>query len=225
VAEGEPVALALQHADRDALVGRRRDVVHDRAEDTRLDLGADERGRLQRGISSRREAGGPREHGVPHRRRDAGSAGGQGLGDEEGIPPRLAVQRLDVQRLVRRERADGGHRQRRQREPDDVGGREIAEHDPQGMAWPQLVVAIGEHEQRRDVLDAPAQELDQVERRLVGPMQVLEHGDDGWLPSEFVQDRREQHARGSSGLERRAQRGPGVAGDVVDGPQRPRGEE
>ena len=93
------------------------------------------------------------------------------------------------------------------------------------MAWPQLIVAIGEHEQRGDVMDAPGEELDQVERRLVRPVQVLEHGDDGWLPSEFVQDCREQHGWGSPGLERRAQRGTGVASDVVDGRERPRGEE
>src|SRR5262245_57074769 len=39
----------------------------------------------------------------------------------------------------------------------------------------QLVVAISEQEEHAEVVDAAPQKLDQIERGLVGPMEVLEH--------------------------------------------------
>ena len=47
------------------------------------------------------------------------------------------------------------------------------------MAIAQFIVAIAQHHQRTHALDATGEELHQVERGRVGPVQVLEHDDGG----------------------------------------------
>jgi hypothetical protein len=50
-----------------------------------------------------------------------------------------------------------------------------ADHAAQRMRGADLVVAVAEHEQRAGAFDAPAEKLDEVQRRVVGPVQVLDH--------------------------------------------------
>jgi len=93
------------------------------------------------------------------------------------------------------------------------------------MVRPELVVAIRQHEERGDLPDAAAEERDQVERRRVRPVQVLEHDDHRRVLPELFEDRGEDHPRRSARFEPPEQCGARLLGDVVDGPQRPRGVE
>ena len=93
---------ARQHPDRDALLGAAGRVVHQRGQQPGLDLGADDRGRVERGPAVGRQARGAGQHRVAHGGRDAGVAAGQHLGDEERVAAGLAVQRGAVERLAAR---------------------------------------------------------------------------------------------------------------------------
>jgi hypothetical protein len=92
----------------------------------------------------------------------------------------------------------------------------------------ELVVAVGEHQQRAQSADPPPQEGQQVERRPVGPVQVLDHQN---RPRPVR--RRVQHVqqRGEQRLPRRVpgQRGgqlaAGLPPDVVQRTQLTRGQQ
>ena len=123
--------------------------------------------------AERRDAG---EHGVADRLRQLDAARGERLGDEERVAGRAAVaaarrRRRAAPRARRRRRA------RERREPQPVGrvaARELAERDPQRVRAVELVVAVAGDDERGDGRDAPAEQAQDVERRLVGPVDVLE---------------------------------------------------
>ena len=106
-------------------------------------------------------------------------AAGQGLGDEERVAAGPAVERGGVERLAGGERRHRRDRERRQR-ARAAAAAEVARSPStiaQRVARAELVVAVGQHEERRHLPDAAAEELDEIERGRVRPVQVLEHGD------------------------------------------------
>jgi hypothetical protein len=94
------------------------------------------------------------------------------------------------------------------------------------MTGAELVVTIGEDEKRGQLLDAAAEELREVERGVVGPVQVL-HDDHGraCLVPEGVDDGGEERRARDLAVEQRAQRTRQHLGDVAQRPQRPRREQ
>ena len=71
----------------------------------------------------------------------------------------------------------------RQLHPADRRTRgELAEHDPQRIGDVELVVAVAGDDERGHRLDPAGEQAEDVERRLVGPVHVLEH-EDGRAPS------------------------------------------
>ena len=86
----------------------------------------------------------------------------------------------------------------REAEAVDAGrALELGQQRPQRMAAVQLVRAVGDDERERLVARAAHEEGEEVARRLVGPVQVLEHEHDG-LDAAQALDQREQrleHAR------------------------------
>ena len=70
-------------------------------------------------------------------------------------------------------------RQRRRRDAVGDPARQRAEHHAQRVRAVEFVVAVGGDHERRQRLDPARQQPDDVERRLVGPVQVLEHDDRG----------------------------------------------
>ena len=71
-------------------------------------------------------------------------------------------------------------RQRRELQPPrDRRGRQLAEEAPQAIAQVDLVAAVGGHDRHALIPQPSRQEGDEVERRLVGPMEVLERQQHG----------------------------------------------
>src|SRR5690606_16084530 len=102
-----------------------------------------------------------------------------------------------------------------------------AEDEPERVLRPQLVIAVGDDEQRAGLVDAAAEEFYQVERRLVGPVRILDDEQPGGLLlPEQAQNGVEEGRVAGAGFEEREQL-PVLQreGDVVERAERARGEE
>ena len=72
------------------------------------------------------------------------------------------------------------------------------------MLRSELVVAIGKNEQYGQRCDAPPEELDEVQRRFVRPMHVLEREDERRTPlAKTLQQQRKQRMPVAAGVEQR----------------------
>ena len=174
-----------------------------------------------RSARSRAPASSPAVRASTASRTETGSAPHQGgvlahhLGDEEGVPAREPVEvgGVDVARPHQRR-----HRRHRQRVELDARrrrrARDVPEQGAQRRLGVRLVRPVGGQDQRAGAGDPAQQEAQQVDGRLVGPLQVVDD---------------EQHGAGGERVEERAvdlvRRRPGaqqargglaeVVGDVV----------
>ena len=113
------------------------------------------------------------EDGGGDRRRQAGrGARPDQLGDVERVP---AGGRVDLVRSLADERCDRALRERLELEEHRVLGRNRSDGRKEGVAGRHLARAIGEDEQRRQRADAPPEDGDRVERRVVCPLDILEN--------------------------------------------------
>ena len=112
-------------------------------------------------------------------------------------------------------------RKRRDVDVRGVGRGKVADDAAQWMGCGHFVVAIGDCEHRGKARNAPRHELDEVERRFVGPMGVLDHHERG-LRSQLGDHRVEEVAAFVARLEQPAKRGGGFARDITQGTQRVR---
>ena len=115
--------------------------------------------------------------------------------------PRATRQRLtDEERVAARDRAQGCRVDLRTREPTDrldaqalqfdlarAAGRCRGQRSAQRMLGPYLVVAEGDDQQRRCGLNAAGHEREHVDRRLVGPVRVLDDADRRTVAAKFVE--------------------------------------
>ena len=94
------------------------------------------------------------------------------------------------------------------------------------MATIQLVVAVGQDDQRRCGANPPAEIFEQIERRRVGPMHVLEH-EHGWLLAnlQLVQESAEDREPVGGGSHQLQQRAFDSKRDVIERTQRLRREQ
>jgi len=91
---------------------------------------------------------------------------------------------------------------------------------------PQLVVAVGDEQQRPGPLHPPAQEHQQVQGRLVRPVGVLHHDHPGPAPLvQLVEERGEDGLPWPPRGEQPGQPAARLPGDVVQRPQRPGREQ
>ena len=138
-----------------------------------LDARRHDRHQVEQRAHARRLPRGAREHRVAHRRRQA--VGAQCFGDEERIAAGRGEDALGGAAGLPRQFVDAGLRQRQQRHAHHGIGRQVAQHQLQRMALAEFVVAVTQHQQGAHALDATGEELDQVQRRRIGPVQVFEH--------------------------------------------------
>jgi len=132
------------------------------------------------------EARGTRENRVPHTRGRAARATGQRLANEERVAARDRAQRRRID-LRAREQSDRLDAQALQLQPLRATSRRRGQRPTQRMVGADLIVAERHHEQRRHGLDAPGDVREHVDRRLVGPMRVLDDADRGTRTAQLVE--------------------------------------
>ena len=118
-----------------------------------------------------------REHGVGDAGGDARRVAGEHFGDEEGIAAGDGIQTAGRTMGLLGQRGHGAFREREQAQPCDVAGGQIAQDETQGVVPAQFIVALGQDEQRWRAVDAACEVLDEIQRRLVGPVDVFDDQD------------------------------------------------
>jgi HD-GYP domain-containing protein (c-di-GMP phosphodiesterase class II) len=150
-----------------------------------------DRGRVKHVPGRRGQPSRPGQNGVAHGRGDPIQTRPQNLGHEEGVSGGLPIQVPWVDRRPACEQRDRLRRERRQRHPAHRRlRRQIAQEDAQRMAPAYLVIAKGGDQQCSCASDAATQEPKQVERRLIGPVDVLEHRQRGCRGGRQVVEKR-----------------------------------
>lgn len=131
----------------------------------------------------------PGQHGFLDRLGQSRPAG-QDLGDEEGVAVGQSHEVPGIQSVVRGEPGDGGHGEGRDGEAmRRVEGDQLSQHRPELVVGSHFVVTVGAHQDRPGVPHTSSQEPQEIEGRLVGPVDVLDrhhHGSRG--VSKPVQD-------------------------------------
>jgi len=108
----------------------------------------------------------------------------------------------------------------------DSGGMEIVEHRPQGVAPVQLIVAVGQDDQCRCAADPPAEMFEQIERRCIGPVNLLKHEHGRLLATlQLVQESTEDRGPVGCGSHQLQQSALCLKRDVVQRAQRLRREQ
>ena len=183
VPEPHTAAVPVEQPAGDQFVDRRVDgavggLLHRRLEQRELDPGAGQRGEVQHLARVTAQPRGAGQDRVAGRRRDGRGSGPQHLGQVERVAAGQPVQLLGLQAAVGRQHLHRPRRQRRQ--PDAPGvplGGQIPQRDPQRIVGRQRVVPVGGDQQHRRVAQPPPDVPQQVERRVVGPVDVLDHHD------------------------------------------------
>ena len=150
----------------------------ERLEEPQLGLRRCDRGGLQQAHRRRRHTRGASEHRVADRRGNRRSATGrQHFGDEERIAGGLVEQVGFVDAVRRGQRRDGVGGQRVHAQPADrVIRGELTQQHAEWMRTFELV-AVRHDDQRPHRLDPSCDETQHVQRRLVGPVDVLDDHD------------------------------------------------
>jgi len=152
---------------------------------------------------------------------------GQQLVHEERIPRGERVQVSRIDRAARAELAHGVRRQPAQRQPPHVvAARRVAEQAIQRVRTAQLVVAVGEHEDGGQLGDPPDEVAQRVERRVVGPVHVLDDQHGRVLgPGQLAAQRGQHPVPVAAVLHGPAELGAHAAHQIAERSQRPRGGE
>jgi hypothetical protein len=151
-------------------------VARDRPEHTELGRRRSDRERPQQLPRLGAQASGACEHGIPDGRRDLRAARRQHLRDEERVPAGAAIELLRVDLALLGKLCDRASRQPRDIQTLDASGpNELTKYDAQRMGAAKLVVAISGHHQGTKPINATAKQPQDIERRLVRPVQILKH--------------------------------------------------
>ena len=221
VAERDRVALGAQHPGRQARLELRQFVARDGARAARSPRAA-ARPPPPPAAAGPGRAGAPRGRARRRARWTAcAAATRQHLGHEERVAAGARMQPGAVDAVRRGQPRHGRRRQRPDRDP--VRRTKVAEHDAQRVIALQLVVAIGRDHQRRHRRHAAAEQLHQIERRLVGPVQILQHDDR--RTAQRTPQRHEHLTGGCPTLGQLGQLAADLGRDVEQRPERPRREQ
>jgi len=139
-----------------------------------FDMSRHHRGELQDVLCRRRQARGARQHHVLHGGGHGAAGTTQHFGHEERIAARDRVHAGGRSRGPPRQRFDGLRREPRQVDARALRRGQLSQHAAQRMRARHFVVAEAHGQQRVRALDAATQELQQVQRRVVGPVRVLD---------------------------------------------------
>ena len=167
--------LAAEHPRPEAFVEGVERAERDCTEQPKLGVLRDDGDGVEEIACGRREARRAREDRVADRRGHGVRSTFEHLADEERVARRLRVQIVRVDRVRRGKRRDCVGRQRLEMNPHDAGSRgEITEDDTQRMRARKLIRPVGDDDKCAELLDATAEKANDIQRRLVGPMRVLD---------------------------------------------------
>jgi hypothetical protein len=134
------------------------------------------RGGLDDRHGARCQLGDAREHDVSHRVGHRRHAGAEELCDVERIAGGQRVERGRVDVVPGGESLDALARERVDGEPLHAADRcKLTEHDAKRVRAIEFIVPVRRQDERRRRADPPAQDAEDVEGRLVCPVDVLEH--------------------------------------------------
>jgi hypothetical protein len=191
VAKGDGLALGAEHPRRETLLQMGEVVPGERFEQPDLGPRRHDRDDVEQRPRAAREPRRAREHGVPHAVRHAVAARGERLRHVEGIAGRSREELGGVGAVRLRERRDGLERERLEVDPRHGVARQLAEREAKRIVPLEAVVSVRDDDERPHGRDAAREQADQVERRLVGPVEVLEDHDARRTAAELVQERRQ----------------------------------
>ena len=215
-----------EHTRRDALVEPRVDRAGERLDQPRLGVRRRDRNGVEHVSCAGREAPRSRENGVPHRRGDLRSTRCENLSHEECVAGRRAVElvRVDPVRLGESSNCVRGEGRKRHSAKGD-GRCELTEHESQRVTRVQLLLPIAQGDHGADRLDAAGDEADHVERRLVRPVDVLDHDDRRPAPAQLFDERRGHGVWDRVAAKEVAQSVARLGRDVVERAERLRRQE
>ena len=116
-----------------------------------------------------------RQHRVPNRLRHGVLRRGQQFPHEERIARGHVVNLAGIMLGAMGKLFDGGERKRRHAQTRRMPSGQVPENAAQQIRRGKLFVAVSPDHQAARALDAAAHEANKIERRLIGPMQVLQH--------------------------------------------------
>ena len=84
------------------------------------------------------------------------------------------------------------------------------------MVAAEFVIAVRDNEQSGELWDAPPQELDQIQRGFIGPVDIFKHhhGGEG-TRLQFVKQSREHHGTRGVATQERSQGAPRLRSNIV----------
>ncbi len=225
--ELQPCPVPGKQPRRDDLIDDRWRASRNRPDQPQFDPGADQRRDIQQIAGLAAQTRCPRQHCVASRLRDVVHPRLYHLGDIERVSAGQPVQR------GRLKPASVGQ------DPNRAGGKGWQPHPPRRplcgkvtkskakrISRRQAVVTVGGNEQHRSVPDAPAKEPQQIDGRLIGPVNVL-HNDHIERPrfADLPQQRTEQLLAGSVGSAQGEQLSAELTCEVEERPEWARGEQ
>jgi hypothetical protein len=226
VTEGDAFRPGLQHAELDAFGQPLQCAAQHALEHGGIDAAADHRRGIDHTARRRGETADARQHGIADRRRQPVLAVRQDLADEEGIARGAPVQFRGIDRPTRRQIAHGLDRQARQLDAQRLGRGEIAQQHAHRGLRRDLIGAAGQDQQDTAALEPAAEELHQIERRLVGPVDVLDDQQRRLAPlAELVQQAGKQRRARRFAFELGQELAPQLARDVIERAERRRREQ
>ena len=173
-----------------------------------------------------RESQRPGQGGLADRHGNAVARASQQFRHEERI---AAGERMDIvgdRTRASRERGDRRFREGCQRQTANHAWRQVSQHRPQRMPAIDFVVAVGEDDERTHAAQPPADILHQVERRGVGPMNILDDDDGGFRAVlQRAQEGGENHQPVHSRLQEMLHLAGQMGGHVVQRAERLRREQ
>ncbi len=224
VAEDDGVAADLEDPRSCAGVDGRRARGHRVGQQAQPGCTGDDGGDLRDSARLRTERADAHGHGVADRGRDRAGRGREHLGDEERVAARHLMQIARGSPGAAGERVDGRLGERRRLDAPQDLGRDRPERPADLRPLGERLRPARHHEAPTRAREASSQERHEVERRVVGPVHVLDD-EDRPRAGQLVEDRHQERLARPVGPERLRQRTAGVARHVAERAQRARRDE
>jgi hypothetical protein len=225
--ELQPPAIPGQQPGRKNLIDDRWSARRHRLHQPQITAGPDERRGVQHIPGPAAQPGGACQHHVPGRCRDLAHLRLQHLGEVERVPARQPVQLGCIKPAGTGQPPYRAGGQRRELDPP---GRplpaELTQCGAQRVIPRQVIVSVGGKQQHLGIRQPPAKEPQQVDARLIGPVDVLhDHHIQRSRLADLAQQRPEQLLAASSGAAQLRQLPAQLCGQVKQRPERPGGEQ